>query len=70
MGITTALLFAAASLAGRHFVAPNWAVWLGGVLATVAFVAAFTLLLGPTRDDRRVIVSRVRALAAGLRRKS
>jgi len=70
MGATTALLFTATSVVGRLVVAPSWVMWLGGVLATLAFVTAFTLLLGPTSDDRRVIISRVRALAAGLRRKA
>jgi O-antigen/teichoic acid export membrane protein len=68
LGLTTALLFAAANFAGRLLLAPNWAVWLGAVLVTLAFVTAFTLFVGPTPTDRRLIVSRVRAMARGLQR--
>ena len=68
MAITTALLFAAASTAGRSLLAQHWAVWLGGVVITLAVVASVTLLLGPTPTDRRIIVGRVRSMAAGLRR--
>jgi O-antigen/teichoic acid export membrane protein len=68
LGLTTALLFAAANFAGRLLLAPNWAVWLGAVLVTLAFVTAFTHFVGPTPTDRRLIVSRVRAMARGLQR--
>jgi O-antigen/teichoic acid export membrane protein len=68
LGATTVLLFAAASLTGRLLLAPSWMIWLPGVLLTLAFVTAFTLFVGPTPTDRRLIVSRVRAMAAGLRR--
>jgi len=69
MAITTVVLFAAASIAGRVLIAPHWFRWLGGVLLTVAFVGAFTLFLGPTSADRRIIVGRVRAMVTGLRRR-
>ncbi|PYO94224.1 MAG: hypothetical protein DMD62_06405 [Gemmatimonadetes bacterium] len=69
MAITTVVLFAAASIAGRVLIAPHWFMWLGGVLLTVAFVGAFTLFLGPTSADRRIIVGRVRAMVTGLRRR-
>jgi len=68
MALMTALLFAAASMAGRSLLAQHWYVWLGGVLVTLAVVSSVTLLLGPTPNDRRIIVGRVRAMAAGLRR--
>src|SRR5438105_5934992 len=45
MAVTTAMLFAAANAAGRLLVAPGWALWLGGVLATLAFVTAITLFV-------------------------
>jgi O-antigen/teichoic acid export membrane protein len=69
MAITTALLFAAASLAGRSLLAGRWGIWLGGVAVTLAVVATVTLLLGPTPTDRRIIVGRVRMMVAGLRRR-
>lgn len=68
MAITTALLFAVASIAGRSLLAAHWGAWLGGVVITMAVVAAVTLLLGPTPTDRRIIVGRVRTMVAGLRR--
>jgi O-antigen/teichoic acid export membrane protein len=70
MACTTALLFAAAHIAARLVIAPNWAIWLAGVAMTMAFVAAFTLLLGPTRSDRRLIIGRIRAMIVGLRPKT
>jgi multisubunit Na+/H+ antiporter MnhF subunit len=70
MACTTALLFAAAHAVARVVIAPNWAIWLGAVVMTVAFVAAFTILLGPTSSDRRVIIGRIRAMIAGLRPKT
>lgn len=69
MALMTALLFAAATLAGRTIVAPSWPVWIGGVALSLAFFAAVTLFLGPTPGDRRVIIGRVRTMVAGLRRK-
>jgi hypothetical protein len=35
----------------------------------VVVFAAVTLLLGPTSGDRRVIIARVRSMAAGLKGK-
>ena len=70
MACTTALLFAAAQVAARLVIAPNWAIWLAGVVMTMAFVATFTLLLGPTRSDRRLIIGRIRAMITGLRPKT
>jgi O-antigen/teichoic acid export membrane protein len=70
MGITTALLFVAASMAGRLLLAQRWYVWFGGVVMTLLCVAALTLFLGPTPSDRRVIIGRVRTMAAGLRRQA
>jgi hypothetical protein len=70
MACTTALLFAAAQVAARLVIAPNWAIWLAGVVMTMAFVATFTLLLGPTQSDRRLIIGRIRAMIAGLRPKT
>jgi hypothetical protein len=66
----TALLFAAASIAGRTIVASSWPVWIGGVALSFAFFAAVTLFLGPTTGDRRVIIGRVRTMVAGLRHKN
>ena len=68
MAVTTALLFAAASILGRMVVAPHWYVWLGGVTATVMCVSVLTLFLGPTLADRRAIIARVKAMVTGLRR--
>ena len=70
MGITTALLFVASSMTGRLMLAQRWYVWFGGVVMTLLFVAALTLLLGPTPSDRRVIIGRVRTMVAGLRRQT
>ena len=69
MAITTALLFGGATIAGRILVAPGWLVWAGGVALSVVVFAAVTLLLGPTSGDRRVIIARVRSMAAGLKGK-
>jgi len=68
MAVTTAVLFAAGSIAGRALIAPSWPVWLGGVVLTIAFVSVVSLFVGPTSGDRRAIIARVRALASGLRR--
>jgi len=68
MALTTALLFAAANTAGRVLLAQRWYVWFGGVVMTLLFAAAVTLFLGPTPSDRRIILGRVKAMAAGLRR--
>jgi O-antigen/teichoic acid export membrane protein len=70
MALMTALLFAAASIAGRTIVASSWPVWIGGVALSFAFFAAVTLFLGPTTGDRRVIIGRVRTMVAGLRHKN
>jgi O-antigen/teichoic acid export membrane protein len=67
MALMTALLFAAANIAGRTIVAPSWPVWIGGVALSFACFAAVTLFFGPTPDDRRVIIGRVRTMVAGLR---
>jgi hypothetical protein len=69
MALTTALLFTAATVAGRAIVAPGWPVWAAGVALSVPLCAAVTLLLGPTTGDRRVILTRVRTMITGLRRK-
>ncbi|HEV8510116.1 MAG TPA: oligosaccharide flippase family protein [Gemmatimonadales bacterium] len=67
MALMTALLFAAANIAGRTIVAPSWPVWIGGVALSFACFAAVTLFFGPTPGDRRVIIGRVRTMVAGLR---
>lgn len=69
MALTTALLFTTATVAGRAIVAPGWPVWAAGVALSVPLCAAVTLLLGPTTGDRRVILTRVRTMITGLRRK-
>jgi O-antigen/teichoic acid export membrane protein len=69
MALTTALLFAAATLAGLSLVASSWPVWAAGVALSVVVFAALTLLLGPTPGDRRAIVTRVRTMVTGLRQK-
>jgi len=69
MAVTTALLFAAASIVGRLWVAPQWYLWLGGVAGTMLFVSVFTLFVGPTPTDRRAIIARIRAMVTGLRRR-
>jgi len=68
MALTTALLFAAANTAGRVLLAQRWYVWFAGVVMTLLFTAAVTLFLGPTPSDRHIILGRVKAMAAGLRR--
>jgi len=68
MALTTALLFAGATTAGRAIAASHWPVFVGGVVLTAALCAALTLALGPTPADRRVILARVRTMIAGLRR--
>ncbi|HLZ45770.1 MAG TPA: oligosaccharide flippase family protein [Gemmatimonadales bacterium] len=68
MTIATIVLFAGASVAGRLMLAHSWAVWLAGVIVTLAFVAAFTLFVGPTQQDRRAIIRRIRAMVTGLKR--
>ena len=70
MAVTTAVLFAAANLAGRQIVASSWPVWLLGVVLSVGLFAAVSLLLGPTPSDRQIILRRVRAMVSGLRHKS
>jgi O-antigen/teichoic acid export membrane protein len=70
MACTTALLFAAAHTLSRLVIAQHWVFWLAGVILTIAFVATFTILLGPTPSDRRVILRRIRAMLAGLRPKT
>ena len=69
LAVTTALLFAGASALGRLIVAPSWPVWAGGVALSMALFAAVTLVLGPTPGDRRVILTRVKAMVTGLREK-
>lgn len=68
MALTTVLLFAGATAAGRAIMASSWPVWAGGVALTGVLCAALTLVLGPTPGDRRVILTRVRTMVAGLRR--
>jgi hypothetical protein len=67
MALTTAVLFAAASIFGRLWLAQHWYVWLGGVAATAVCVAGLTLVLGPTPTDRRAIIARIRNMVTGLR---
>jgi O-antigen/teichoic acid export membrane protein len=69
MALTTAVLFAAATIAGRALVAPSWVVWAGAVVLSVALVAALTLFVGPTSADRRIIIARARTMVTGLRDK-
>ena len=68
MAIVTLLLLAATSFAGREIVAPSWPVWIAGVPVTLLVIATVTLFVGPMPEDRRVIVTRVRNMMAGLRR--
>jgi O-antigen/teichoic acid export membrane protein len=67
MAVTTALLFACASVAGRVLITQRWVVWLGAVLVTMLVAAAVTLFAGPTREDRRIIIRRITNMITGLR---
>ena len=65
--LVTALLFGGASLLSRSIAAPNWAVWFGGVVATLGITGLLALAVGPSRSQRRAIVTRLRAMLSGLR---
>jgi O-antigen/teichoic acid export membrane protein len=68
MAITTALLFAAASMLGRRFQAPNFPVWFGAVVLTLLVCFGITLGLGLGSADRQVVIGRFRTMVQGLRR--
>lgn len=61
-----ALLFAGASWVGRAVTAGHWLVWVAAVAGTFALAAALAFTLGPTPAGRRLLLARVRAMAAGL----
>ncbi|SRR4051812_42909474 len=67
LGVVTALLFVAANLMSRTFVAPSWPVWLASVVLSMTVFAGLALVLGPTAEARRILLRRIRAMAAGLR---
>jgi O-antigen/teichoic acid export membrane protein len=68
LAAVTAALFAGASFLGRNLIAPNWMVWAAGVAVTTALMGAIALFAGPTGPARREVITRVRGMAAGLRR--
>ena len=69
MAIMTVILLGASSAAGREIVAPSWPVWLVGVSVTLLAISVVTLFVGPTPEDRRVIVGRIRNMLVGLRQR-
>jgi O-antigen/teichoic acid export membrane protein len=65
--VTAALLATAAATASR-VEATDWLAWAAGVAATALLVGGAAFALGPDRDERRVLVQRLRALRRGVRR--
>jgi hypothetical protein len=65
----TALVFALAALLGPEVSAPHWAVWAAGVIVTVPVLGAACLVAGPSPENRRLLVRRLRALAASWRKR-
>lgn len=69
MGVMTAVLLCAATIAGRQIVVSRWLIWGAGVVITTVLVSAITLFLGPTASDRRVIIGRMKRMISGLQRR-
>ncbi|MBI4419193.1 MAG: oligosaccharide flippase family protein, partial [Gemmatimonadetes bacterium] len=62
--VMTVLLFAAAAYLNGHLLAPNWAVWIAGVVATGVLLAGAATLGGLNREERAALYARV----SGVRR--
>ena len=62
LATVTALLFAAAALAGNRIVVHHWASWVLGVLASVSVGSAAALVLGTTSKEQRILQGRLKAL--------
>ncbi|HJS42208.1 MAG TPA: oligosaccharide flippase family protein [Gemmatimonadales bacterium] len=67
LALVTAFLFAGANLVSRNCQAPSWPVWLLAVGMSVAVFGAVALVLGPTAEARRTLISRIRTILTGLR---
>ena len=67
LALVTAFLFAGANLLSRNFQAPGWLTWIPAVMLSAAVFGFVALILGPTPEARRTLISRIRAILAGLR---
>ncbi len=62
----TALLFAAATLAGERMLAQHWIPWLGGVVLTFALTLGVALVAGLPAPVRRTVLTRYKTMGRAL----